>query len=143
MMAQNRHKFRSIVYLVIAVANVVSTYLVAPFLGGIGAALCSCVSYLLGQGLIMNLYYYKKVEIDIPLFWRNITKMAVLPGVMMICSLVIQRFVLLDHWIPFFAGVAVYTVVYCGGMYITAMNDYEKDVIRKPIRKMIRIVTRK
>ena len=62
--AQNKHKFRSIVYLMIAIANVISTYLVVPYLGGIGAALCSCISYLIGQGLIMNIYYYKVIGID-------------------------------------------------------------------------------
>lgn len=138
-MAQNRHKFRSIVYLVIAIANAVSTYLVAPYLGGIGAALCSCVSYLLGQGLIMNLYYYRKVGIDIPLFWRNILKMSVLPGLMMGGFLVLQCFVPIDNWLVFFTGVAVYTGIYCAGMYVTCMNDYEKDIIRRPLHKIIQI----
>lgn len=57
--AQNKHQFRAIVYFVIAVANVISTYLIVPYMGIIGAALCSCISYLLGQGLVMNIYYYK------------------------------------------------------------------------------------
>ena len=39
--AQNKHQFRSIVYLIIAIMNVISTYLVVPTMGYIGAALCS------------------------------------------------------------------------------------------------------
>ena len=72
--AQNKHKFRSIMYLIIAVLNAISTYLIVPYMGIIGAALCSCVSYLLGQGLVMNIYYYKVTGLDIPLFWKNILK---------------------------------------------------------------------
>ena len=135
--AQNKHKFRSIVYLVIAVANVISTCLVVPYLGGIGAALCSCVSYLIGQGLIMNIYYYRVIGIDIPLFWKNIFKIAVFPAGMMIAGLLIKHWISFDNWIVFFAGVAVYSIIYCFGMYFLNMNDYEKDVIRKPLKKIV------
>lgn len=144
LVAQNKHKFRSIVYLTIAILNVISTYLVVPYLGGIGAALCSCLSYLLGQGLAMNIYYYKVIGIDILLFWKNILRMAILPGLMMIVAGAFMKFaVSLDNWITFFAGVIVYTAIYCLGMYRLSMNDYEKDVIRVPLRKVIHKIVHK
>ena len=138
--AQNKHQFRAIVYLIIAIANVISTYLVVPSMGIIGAALCSCVSYLLGQGLIMNIYYYKVTGLDIPRFWKNILKMAVIPALMMIAGLMLNRVVVMDNWLTFFAGVVLYTAVYAVLMYCFAMNDYERDIIRKPIQKILRIV---
>lgn len=134
--AKNKHGFRSVVYLIIAVANVISTYLAVPYLGGIGAALCSCISYLLGQGLVMNIYYSKVIGIDIPLFWKNILKMAVFPAVMMIGGLLLQTVFFPDNWIVFFLGVAAYTAVYCLGMYFLTMNDYEKSVIHDFIGKL-------
>ena len=141
--AQNKHKFRSIVYLMIAIINVISTYLVVPYLGGIGAALCSCLSYLLGQGLIMNMYYYKVVGINIPLFWKNILKMAIFPGLMMVAGLFIKNAVSFDNWLTFFAGVIVYTAIYCLGTYRLNMNDYEKDVIREPLKNAVSKITHK
>lgn len=134
--AQNKHKFRAIVYLMIAIANVISTYLVVPYLGGIGAALCSCVSYLIGQGLIMNIYYYKVIGIDTPLFWKTIVKLAVFPAGMMAVGLLIMRWMTFDNWVSFFTGVAVYSLIYCFGMYFLNMNDYEKNVIREPLKKL-------
>lgn len=141
--AQNKHKFRSTVYLIIAIANVISTYLVVPYLGGIGAALCSCLSYLLGQGLIMNIYYDKVIGIDILLFWKNILRMAIFPGVMMVVGLFIKNAVCFDNWITFFAGVIVYTAIYCLGTYRLNMNDYEKDVIRGPLKKVVSQIAHK
>ena len=141
--AQNKHKFRSIVYLIIAIINVISTYLVVPYLGGIGAAFCSCLSYLLGQGLIMNIYYYKVVGINIPLFWKNILKMAIFPGLMMVAGLFIKNAVSFDNWITFFAGVIVYTAIYCLGMYCLNMNDYEKDIIRGLLKKVVSRIVHK
>lgn len=140
--AQNKHQFRSIVYLIIAIANVISTYLIVPYMGIIGAALCSCVSYLLGQGLVMNLYYYKVTGLDIPRFWGNILRMALIPGGMLIVGLVIMRRITLDSWLSFLVGVVIYAGIYCLLMYRFAMNDYEKDIIRKPLQKILRRLSR-
>lgn len=141
--AQNKHKFRSVVYLVIAIMNVISTYLIVPYMGIIGAALCSCVSYLLGQGLIMNIYYYKVTGLGIPLFWRNILKMAVVPGVMLVIGLLMDRIVVIDSWWCFLGGVGLFTGVYTLLMYHFAMNEYEKDILRKPLQKIAGILKRK
>jgi O-antigen/teichoic acid export membrane protein len=135
--AQNKHQFRSVVYLVIAIANVISTYLLVPAMGVIGAAICSCVSYLLGQGLIMNIYYYKVTGLDIPLFWKNILKMAIIPGAMLAIGLIVKQFITIDNWFAFFAGVILFTAVYALLMYRFAMNDYEKDILRKPLKKIL------
>lgn len=135
--AQNKHSFRSVVYLIIAVANVISTYLVVPTMGIIGAALCSCISYLLGQGIIMNIYYYKVTGLDIPLFWKNILKMAIIPGAMLAIGLIVKQFITIDNWFAFFTGVILFTAVYALLMYRFAMNDYEKDILRKPVKKVL------
>ena len=135
--AQNKHQFRTIVYFVIAVANVISTYLIVPYMGIIGAALCSCVSYLLGQGIIMNIYYYKVTGLDIPRFWGNILRMAPVPGVMTTVGLFVLKAISLDGWMPFLGGVVVYSASYCLLMYVFAMNDYERDIIRKPLGKIL------
>lgn len=139
LIAQNKHQFRSLVYLAIAILNVISTYLAVPYLGGIGAALCSCVAYLLGQGLIMNAYYHRVIGLDIPLFWKNILKMSILPGTMMAVGLFLTKIISFDNWFTFFVGVVVYTGIYCLGMYFFAMNAYEKDVLHGPIQKILRI----
>ena len=135
--AKNKHLFRSVMYLIIAIVNAISTYLVVPYLGGIGAAMCSCIAYLLGQGLIMNIYYYKAIDIDIPLFWKNILKMLFLPIAMMVITLHLQNVISLDSWGVFFFGVVVYTSLYCIGMYKFCMNDYEKAIILKPVQKVL------
>ena len=129
--AQNKHKFRSMVYLLIAILNVISTYCVVPYWGGIGAAFCSCISYLLGQGIIMNWFYYKKIGIDIPSFWRNIASMSVIPGGMLMIGIVVFKKIEVLNWSVFFIGIVVYTLIYCAGMYIFSLNNYEKDIIDK------------
>ena len=127
--AQNKHKFRSIVYLIIAVINAVSTYLLVPYMGAVGAALCSCIAYILGHGIIMNLYYLKVTRLDIAAFWRNILGMSVIPVLMTGAGLILEAAVHTDGWLLFFVKVAAYTALYCAAMYKFIMNDYEKSII--------------
>lgn len=136
-MAQNKHRFRSVVYLIIAIANVVSTYLVVPYLGAIGAALCSAISYILGQGIIMNIYYYKKTGIDIPAFWKNILKMSVVPGVCVVTAFMVKQWIQFDSWIVFFLGVIVYTIIYLFFTWLVSLNKEEKEIFMKPIKRII------
>ena len=131
--AQNKHKFRSIVYLIIAVLNVVSTYFVVPYLGGIGAALCSCIAYLVGQGVIMNIYYYRVTKINIPLFWKNIGRMSIVPRSMLLLGIKIKKKIILNRWSLFLISVVIYSLIYCIIMYKFVLNHYEKDIVRKPL----------
>lgn len=135
--AQNKHQFRSIVYLIIAIVNVVSTYIVVPFLGGFGAALCSAISYVIGQGIIMNIYYYKITKLNIPLFWKNIISMSVIPIIMIMISLFIAQFSLFNSWFKLIIAIIIYTLIYSAGMYIFSMNAYERDVIHQPLQRVL------
>lgn len=141
--AQNRHQFRSIVYLIIAIINVISTYYVVPYLGGIGAALCSGISYVVGQGIIMNVYYYKITGIDIPLFWKNIFSMSKVPVLMLIIGIVINHYIDFISWFSFFIAVVIYIMCYVIFMYRFEMNDYERNILKAPISKIIIKLRRK
>lgn len=136
--AQNKHQFRSIVYLVIAVLNVISTYLVVPHWGALGAAVCSGISYTVGQIIIMNIYYYKVTRLDILAFWTNIAKMSVIPGSMIIVGILGIWKMDLSSWGTLLLMILIYTIIYAAGMYFLSMNDYEKDVVRKPVIKVMR-----
>lgn len=137
LLAENKHKFRSIVYLIIAIVNMISTYLIVPYLGGFGAALCSGISYIIGQGLIMNIYYYKVIKIGIPQFWKNIGKLSIIPVMLTIVGLYIQRLADVNSWGRLFIEIIIYTLCYCSLMYFMSFNTYEKEVIRKPIEKFL------
>lgn len=143
LLAKNLHKFRSEVYLIIALFNVFTTCLTVPYLGGIGAAMCSCISYLIGHGIVMNVYYYKVIHLDVPEFWKEIGKMSVIPGILMVLTLALQKIIVFDNWLIFFTGVIIYAALYCVGMYRFAMNPYEKDLIRGPLNKILRLLRRK
>ena len=134
--AQNKHQFRAIVYLIIAVANVVMTYISVPYFGIYGAAACSCIAYIIGQGIVMNIYYYKVTGLDISLFWKNIFKMAIVPIVMTVVCLFLNSFIAINSWKIFLCGVIVFTLIYAILMYLFSFNEYERALFGGLLKKV-------
>ena len=83
----------------------------------------------------MNLFYWKKIGLDIPRFWGNILKMMPVPAVMLLAGLFARQYYTIRSWLIFFLLVAAYTVVYCAAMYGLAMNDYEKNLLLGKLKR--------
>lgn len=88
----------------------------------------------------MNRYYHKRIGIDIPLFWKNITHMMPSAFILIILVELFQMNVSLEYsWLLFVAKVIIYSLVYMILMYCIAMNGYEKNLCKSAIYKILRI----
>lgn len=134
--AQNKHRFRSLTYLFIAIVNVVGTILCVNSFGIIGAAVVTGVATIIGQGLIMNWYYWKKIGLEIPRFWKSVWHMYLIPIALCAITLIVSNYLSFDSWLIMFAGIIIYTVVFALLNWFIVMNDYEKDIFRGPLRKI-------
>lgn len=142
--AQNKHRFRSLVYLGIAIANVIGTwFLMQTPLGVIGAALVTGIALIIGQGFVMNWYYWKKVHLEIPRFWKEVGNIYIYPVILCVITLVISNFVSINNWGSFLIGVAIYTIVFSLINWFLIMNNYEKDIFLSAIKKITRVFKRK
>ena len=72
--ALGKHKFRAVIYLIIAIINASISIPLGMAFGGIGCAAATCVCALIGHGLIMNIYYKKKIGLNIKGFWVEFIK---------------------------------------------------------------------
>ena len=135
--ALNKHQFRSTVYALIAVMNVVLTFLWVEEYGIVGAAMATFLAYVLGNIVIINWYYHRKIGIDIPLFWKNIIKMSPVMFVMGTAACFLLERMVLDNWIAFFAAAAVYSAIYFVLAYRFMMNQYERDTVMVPVKKVL------
>ncbi len=141
--AQNRHRFRALVYLAIALINVGGTIVAVNFWGIVGAAAVSCVAYIIGQFFVMNWYYWKKIKLNIPRFWKSVAKIFVAPVVLGVSFSILNIFVDFDNWLIMFAGIITYTVLFVLASWFFAMNDYEKDIFRTPVKAVINKIFKK
>ena len=136
--ALNKHKFRSIVYASIAVLNVGLTFWWVEDYGIIGAAMATCLAYIVGNIIIINWYYHKRIGLDIPLFWGNILKMSPVMIAMGTVWWFILNAMQVNSWLTFFLLAVIYTVMYCPLAYRFMMNQYERDIIIVPVKKILR-----
>lgn len=141
--ALNKHQFRSMVYLGVAVANIALTFWWAERYGIIGAAAATCAAYVVGNIFVINWYYYKKIHIDIPLFWKNILRMSPVMLVMGTGAWFWMDCRTVDHWGAFFGWAAVYTVLYGVLSYFFMMNRYERDLCLTPVKKVVEKLCRR
>ena len=134
--AKNKILFRTCVFLSMAVVNVFVAYQLAKFWGGIGCAFATGLVFLIGNLIFMNIYYAKYIYIDIKGFWKQIGKISCVSLMCYIIGLFINLIPFFPGLINFALKIVLYAIVYFSIMWMLAMNDYEKGLIRGVINKI-------
>ncbi len=127
--AQNKMKFRSLLYLFLSLASIVLAIPLAIRYGGLGCAIATSVALLLGQGLVMNIYYARSVKIDILAFWREIARMSALPILLAVVGrYIIARLPITSIGEFILAAVAI-IAIYTPLAWLFVMNGEERRMI--------------
>lgn len=134
--ARNQMKFRSLLYLGIAGISLVFQFVLARRYGGIGCAMAISGALLLGQGLIMNIYYHHKQGLDIVRFWKEIAGMSWVPVMMCVCAWWILRWISLDNWMSWGTAVLIFVSVYFPLFFWLGMNESERRLLLHPFHSL-------
>lgn len=131
--AENRHKFRAIVYLAMAVLNLVASVFLCQLWGATGSAIGTAMSLLVANGVIINIYYQKECNVDVIYFWKNIVGMwrGLLLPIAFGCGITI--FVKTWNVKKMILYILMYIVVYCFSAWVFNMNQSEKELLKKPM----------
>lgn len=136
--AQNKHAFRSLVYLGIAILNVIGSWFALKKWGVTGAAAITGIALVIGQGIVMNWYYKNKIGLDIPRFWKEIISIYVVPSVLCLITIVISRYINFYNIIYLLLGIITFSILFIIFEWLYVINSYEKNIIRNPIMKILR-----
>ena len=127
--ARNEMKFRSVLYIIIALVSLAMQIVLTSHFGGIGCAMGVSGALVVGQILIMNVYYRRRQDLDIKTFWKEISKMSIIPIVLIISSmLIIRHFFALDSWGKLILGIAAFSLVYIPLFFRFSMTDDERNL---------------
>ncbi len=135
--ARNQMKFRSLLYIFIAMAALALQIVLARRYGGVGCAIAVSGALLLGQGLIMNIYYSKRQGIDIGRFWKEIFRMSVIPIAVTTTFLFADRMTEIDSWRELAVGIVLFCVIYIPLFWVLSMNKYERELLMIPMRRIL------
>lgn len=141
--AQHKHKFRCCIYFGIAILNAISTFFIIPYFGYIGAAICSGVSYIIGHGIILNIYYKSVIKLDIFGFWMNILKMSYIPVIITVIGYWIVNILIPWNIILMLVEGIGFVLVFILLTWFFTMNEYEKDIFKGLLNSVIRLKRRK
>lgn len=133
--ALNKHQFRSIIYLIMAVSNVGVSIPLASKWGAVGSAMGTALSLMVGNGLIMNIFYHKVLKINMKYFWKEIVKTwkgFMLP---MILAMFIMRYVMFENIKTFLLSALIFVIVYCASVFLFSCNEEEMSMILGLIRR--------
>ncbi|MEG0292984.1 lipopolysaccharide biosynthesis protein [Enterococcus sp.] len=133
--AMNKHYFRSLFYLIFAVVNIIVTVIGVKSFGLVGSIIGYVISIVFANGIAMNWYYYKKMSLNIKLFWMKMTKIILVFFVSVILLQVLQMYIPINNLLSFVLYGILYIFIYvlCYVFWIVEPDELQK--IKKIIKK--------
>lgn len=125
--ALKKRLFRSVVLLIVSVIHVIISVFLVERYGMMGAPIGSAFAFIVGYGVIMNVYYQKEIKIQIGRLFKTIfskTWLCLIPAVAV--GFVSNRFLPDYSWITLIAKGAIFGVVYGVALLFYGFNDQEK-----------------
>lgn len=138
--AMNKHKAQILINVVICLVNFAISIPLAIKWGAVGSAGGTFFAEILMCMIVEPLYYYKVLGLDIRELFVNLKNIA--GG--MIIPIIVGVIILKGGFVkPNYLSIAMYAMVYAllyfVSMYIFAMNDYEKNYIKKIKNRIMKI----
>lgn len=135
--ARNQMKFRSLLYLVISIVSLGLQILFGKLWGALGCAIAIGGALIIGQGLIMNIYYQRKQKIDIGKFWGETAGILIIPVLLTIVGVATGTQIDFSRPMALICGIAVFATLYIPLSFRFSMNDYERGLMIAPIKKIL------
>lgn len=137
--AKNKHKFRALLYLAVVIFCIVISVPFIKIYGVYGCTFATASALTIGNLLIMNWYYGRKIGLNIKKYWLELLKMT--PGIIVtiLVSFVCLKFLpSLDCYRKLLPVMLVYCIFYIIVLYFLSFNEYEKQLIRNISKKIMR-----
>lgn len=135
--ASNRVKKLAIVFIIMAISNLIGAFALAPLWGATGVCLSICIAYLI-RTIGMDVIFYKDLRINIWSFFKSSYISVLIPlTVSLLLGVFITHYIPVSGWSGLAFKVVSFSVLYVFIMYTFAMNESERDLILAPIRKFV------
>lgn len=136
--AKNMHKSRSFVYLVISVCNIFISIPLIRVFGATGAAMGTALALIAGNIVFINWYYHSRIKLNMFFFWKNIIK--IFPALILpiACGVIIKYVIGVDSFLEIVLFAGLYSIIYAASMWFIGFNEYEKQLVRGMLHKIIK-----
>ena len=137
--AKNRHKARSLIYVLTSVIDIVICVIFIPTMGYWATAIGYLASIMLGTGLFMNWYYHTRIGLDMVYFWKNMLPTIALALIVTAVCLLGTHFLPVNSILMFLVWGVVYSILFLSGaMKVSLTGEEREKIIGRIKRKVIR-----
>ena len=133
--AKNQQKFSSLLLIAVAILSLGISIPLARLYGGIGFAIGTSFAYIAGNIIILNIYYYKKININIPQFWTEISRMAIPVIIITAIDFYVNTLIFDNQVKGMIYKLILFLAVYFPIVYKFGINQYEKNLIISVVNK--------
>ncbi len=134
--AKNKHRFRSVVYLIMALLNLIISIPLCKEFGAIGCAIGTAIGIVISNIVIMNIYYHKKLGLDMIRFWKSVLRILPSEITPVLFGIVLMKAVKVDTIWEFLIFGVLYVLVFFVSVWFLGMNDFEKNLIKEPVSRI-------
>jgi len=136
--AENRHHYRAYIYGAMALLNLTLSIFLCQIWEGIGAAIGTGLASLVANGIIMDVVYHKKININILEYWKNILHQTLGMIGPFIIGALIMKFADMGSLVKLAFWIFVYVIIYAVFVWLVSMNKFEKELFLGAIKKLKR-----
>lgn len=136
--AKNKHKFRSVLYGIMACINLAISIVLCQKYAEIGCVIGTAIANIVANTILMDFYYYKYLCVEIILYWRFFfrTIFAAIPA--FICCFTLLKKWDVNSYPTLVVPVILYSIVYIGFEFLFGTSRVEKVLIYKTIQKVMK-----
>ncbi|NOJ13170.1 oligosaccharide flippase family protein [Vibrio splendidus] len=133
--AKNKFVFRAISSLIMSFFTILMSLYLTDEFGYWGVAISISTTFFLLNGVIMNIYY-QYIGLNVFKFWKQIFVIFIVVISIFACSHVYINIIELDSVLKLILNIPIFIFVVFTALYLSVMNDYEKDIIKGIARKV-------
>ena len=141
--AKNKHRFRSVIYVIMAFFNLGISIPLCKHFGIIGCAIGTAIGIILANVIIMNIYYHKKLGLNMIRFWKSIFRILPSEIIPVLFGVFILKVVKVETLSEFLIFGVLYVIVFSASAWFLGMNNFEKNLIKEPVNKIYKRLFRK
>lgn len=133
LLSQSVVKEQAIIYILMAVLNLVLSMFLLPVLGTTGAAISICIAYLV-RTAAMNLLYYKRLSINLGVYFKNTYSHWIVIAVPTLLGGMVINPIISGSWLNLCTKIVVMTVIYLVGVALInrgAIRSLKKQYLDK------------
>lgn len=136
--AKLKRVFRSLTLMIMAIINGILTLILVQFWSFWGALIGTVVSLILGHGLFMNVYYKKKIDINVFRMFREIFSGTIIAGILTVVLCFPLSIFLHGTLMSFLIKAISFFIIYMVSVFLFAFKHEEKRRFCQYVKKIVK-----